>query len=140
MKRKKKNKTNDKQKKTNEITEGTDDGEEKEEMVFVQNTKKKTPECFLYRGEHYITSCPYRKQFKRARLNEGQNPEPPNTSSNILIQGTNDRDGHSTEEDNDTDLYDFSFINSSTQVITKTQKLHYHKNIRVIWSTAIGYF
>ena len=114
-----KNKT----KKSDEEIEEMDGNDEKEEMVFVQNTTKKLPKCFLCGGTHYITTCPYKNQFKKARLDEERNPAPTNTANNMLIQDSNNTDDENRDENDDMDLYDFSFANIGTQIITKTQQI-----------------
>ena len=90
--------------------------EEKEEMAFMQASKPKIPECFFCGGNHFLSTCPYRHQMKKTRIEEERNPAP-TTSANILIiqdelsckviKSSIDDDGDSIHEN--TDIYDFAF-------------------------------
>ena len=100
-----------------------DSTEEKEETTFVQNTTKKPPQSFLCGGTHYITTCPYRNQFKKVHLDEECNLVPTNAANNMLIQDSNATDEENRDEDDDVDLYNSSFTNIYTQMITKTQQI-----------------
>ena len=112
---------NIKQDKDNDNDDKSQDNNE--DMAFLQNTKNKQPECFLCGGDHYMTKCPYRNQFKKARLNEQQEP-PPNSANSILINNTTCQEiNGESDEDEVTELYDFSFTNVGTKPITTNQKV-----------------
>ena len=112
-----------------------DEDEEKaqddtEDMAFVQNTSKKPPECFLCGDNHYISTCPYRNQFKKTRLNKQAKP-PPNVANYMLINNNMCQEIDSESEDEDTtDLYNFSFTNIGVQPITITQQIVMSQNAK----------
>ena len=109
--------------------------EEKEEMAFVQSSKTKVPECFFCGGTHFLSTCPYRHQMKKTRLDEESNPRPTTSANTMLIQDelsctviespTNDDD---EDAQDDTDIYNFAFTTISskavrTQPLTTTQQI-----------------
>ena len=60
--------------------------EEKEEMAFVQASKPKVPECFFCCGNHFLSTCPYRHQMKKIRIDDERNPAPTTSINTLLIQ------------------------------------------------------
>ena len=105
--------------------------EDNEEMAFIQNTNRKLPECFLCGGEHYVTTCPYRNQFKKVRINE-QRKAPPVSANSMLINNTTcqEIDDDTNNDDKTSNVYDFLFTNISTHPITSTQKITMSQNAK----------
>ena len=130
-KKKKRERQNDgnKRDKENEEEEEKSQNENKE-MAFVQNTNKKTPECFLCGGEHYVTTCPYRNQFKKIRMNEQHKPPPVSANSMLINNATCQEIDDDTDEDEISNVYEFSFTNISTHPITNTQKIILSQNAK----------
>ena len=109
--------------------------DDKKEMAFVQALKPKVPECFFCSGNHFLSTCPYRYQMKKLRVEEERNPAPTTSANTLLIQdepscmvidSSHDEDENSTQDN--TDIYDFAFtiIDSNaikTQPLTNTQQI-----------------
>ena len=103
--------------------------EEKEEMAFVQLSKAKVPECFFCGGSHFPSTCPYRHQMKKIRLEEERNPAPTTSTNTMLIQDEpsctvieSPPDDDDEDLHDNTDIYSFAFTTISSNVI-KTQPL-----------------
>ena len=122
---KKDHETSKKHKNANQRDDIEDD---KEEMAFVQSSKQKTPECFFCGGSHYLSTCPYRHQMKKTRLDEERNPAPVTCANTMLIHDEVTQDDTESIIDDTTDIYNFAFmcIGKSlmkTPSITNTQQI-----------------
>ena len=100
-------------------------------MAFIQNTSKKLPECFLCGGEHYVSTCPYRDQFKKIRINEQQKTPPVSANSMLINNSTcQEIDEDSDSDDETSSVYQFSFTNINTHPTTSTQKIIMSQNAK----------
>ena len=92
------------------------------------------PECFSCGGTHYLSTCLYRHQMEKVRMEEERNPTPTTIANTMLVQDSicreiddlSNNEAIECEKDAD-DIYNFAFTcvgeEIKTQPITNTQQI-----------------